>query len=89
MSEQEKKDQPQFYVMGGYLKVNDYKKAWANLWAILPRERKNMLTSIPEFDAQIFKDITGIDVTEDTARDDKKAKILAKIEELRKEADQL
>jgi len=47
----------------GYLKVYEYKEAWKNWWKI--NKSKNMIKSIkelPNFDAVIFKEITGITI---------------------------
>ena len=39
-----------------------YKDAWANAWKIMDEEDKNKILSIPQFDADIFKAITGIEI---------------------------
>ena len=39
-----------------------YKDAWANAWKIMTEEDKNKILSIPQFDADIFKAITGIEI---------------------------
>ena len=46
--------------IGGYLKVNTYEEAWANWWAKLSEKDKKTIQEIPNFDPEIFKDITGI-----------------------------
>lgn len=46
----------------GYLKVNTYEEAWAKWWAELNEEDRQTIQEIPNFDRDIFKDITGIDV---------------------------
>lgn len=45
---------------GGYLKVYTYEEAWANWWAKLSEKDKQTIKEIPNFDPEIFKDITGI-----------------------------
>ena len=62
MTKDEKEDNPNFSTTNGCLKIYSYQEAWKNLWNVLPQDRKNMLTEIEEFDAEIFKEITGIDV---------------------------
>ena len=39
-----------------------YKDAWTNAWKIMDEEDKNKILSIPQFDADIFKAITGIEI---------------------------
>jgi uncharacterized membrane protein len=92
MTDQEKKDQPKFYVMTGYLKTYNYHEAWKNLWDKLPQARKDMLVSIPEFDPAVFKEITGIDVSGSSKKDEliKKAQeLLDKAKELQDQANNL
>ncbi len=36
---------------------------WEESWKELPQEELDYIKSLPEFDAEIFKSITGIDVT--------------------------
>ena len=60
MTDEEKKGNPKAYVCGGYLKVYQYKEAWANLWKTLDEEQKNAFKTLPNYDPVIFEDITGI-----------------------------
>lgn len=62
---------------------------WYSSWKDMPQKAIDYLVSLPEFDAGIFKEITGLDVTKKPDNSEKKAKILARIEELKKEADSL
>ena len=62
MSEEEKKDNETAFVCGGYLKVYTYKEAWANLWKTLGEKEKNSFKTLPNFDSDIFEDITGIKI---------------------------
>ena len=49
----------------GYLKKYTYKEAWKNMWNELTEEEKDIImTELPNFDKDIFKEITGIDVDE-------------------------
>ena len=62
MTEEEKLDHPEHETVGGYLKemdLSDNAKIW---WRGLTDAEKNVITSMPNFDAQIFKKITGVDV---------------------------
>ena len=42
-----------------------YKDAWARAWAVRADDDEARLRALPGFDAEIFRDITGIDLTED------------------------
>lgn len=62
MTDAEKKADPEFYVRGGYLKEYDYKEAWANFWKDTDEENRQKFLNLPNFDAEVFKEITGVDV---------------------------
>ena len=62
MTEEEKEQHPEYETTGGYLKKYDkseYNQLW---WDSLSDYEKNVIKSLPNFDAEIFKEITGIDV---------------------------
>ena len=48
----------------GYLKEYSYKEACANWWNELTEENREIIMSIPNFDADKFKEITGINLKE-------------------------
>ena len=62
MSEEEKKAHPEHETLGGYLKTVPFKDACALMWSNLTDEEKAEVQKIPNFDADIFKRITGIEV---------------------------
>ena len=62
MTEKEKEEHPEHETLGGYLKIIDYKTACAIMWENLDDEEKQAVKEIPNFDADIFKEITGIEV---------------------------
>jgi len=62
MTTQEKKEQADFHVRGGYLKTYEWEEAWANYWRDSDQEEKDKVLNLPNFDPEIFKEITGIDV---------------------------
>ena len=65
MTEEEKEQHPQYKTTGGYLKKYEYKEACKNMWNELTEEEKDIImTELPNFDKDIFKEITGIDVDE-------------------------
>ena len=47
---------------GGRLIVKEYSEAWADWWDDLSPDKRAIIQQIPNFDAEIFKDITGIDL---------------------------
>ena len=62
MTDEEKKQHPEYSVTGGFLKnieVEGKKQEW---WDSLTKEKKDTVMSLPNFDKDIFKEITGIDV---------------------------
>ena len=61
MTEQELKDFPEAKQMGGYLKTLPFKEACQIWWKENPDRHQDFL-SLPSFNPEIFKEITGIDV---------------------------
>ena len=62
MTDEEKAAHPEAKTTGGYLKertTGDNARKW---WAGLSADDRNIIFSLPNFDAEIFKEITGIDV---------------------------
>lgn len=62
MTPEEKAKFPKHETTGGYLKTIPIKEAWANFWGNLSDDKKKVFTSLENFDKNIFKEITGIDV---------------------------
>ena len=62
MSEDEKKAHPEHEALGGYLKTVDYKTACKMMWDKLDDTEKQAVKDIPNFDAAVFEEITGIKV---------------------------
>ena len=62
MTDMEKENNKNAYVCGGYLKVYEYKEAWANLWDTLDDDEKESFKTLPNFDTDVFEDITGINL---------------------------
>ena len=48
--------------MGGILKTLTYKEAWAEYWGRASEKDKKWFQSLPNFDAEIFEEITGVKV---------------------------
>ena len=87
MTDEEKKNDPQFFVRQGYLKTFEWNEAWSNFWKDTDEENRKKFLNLPNFDAKIFKEITGIDV--DVKVDQKKQELLDKADELIKQANEL
>ena len=65
MTDEEKAAHPEAETTGGYLKERttaDNARKW---WAGLSADDRNVILSLPNFDAAIFKEITGVDVSKD------------------------
>ena len=59
---EEKTADPQKELIGGYLRTYTMEEAWANWWDELDDKKREIIKEIPNFDPEIFKDITGIEV---------------------------
>ena len=64
MTDEEKENHPSHETTGGYLKVLDESECGQIWWNSLSHHEKNVIKSLPNFDAKIFKECTGIDVNE-------------------------
>ena len=62
MSVKEKKENPSYKTTGGYLKKRTYHEAWQIMWGSWTKEQQNSIKKLPNFDKDIFKEITGIEV---------------------------
>ena len=62
MTEEEKEQYPKYKTTGGYLKKLDKSEGNQLWWNTLSDCDKNVIISLPNFDAKIFKEITGIDI---------------------------
>ena len=65
MTEQERNDNPKYEASDGYTKTIPLKEAWKNAWGNWSDENKKVFTTLPNFDAAIFEEITGIKVNID------------------------
>ena len=62
MTDEEKTAHPEHKTTGGYLKVRDNTDVCTEWWNGLPKNEKQIIMNIPNFDAEKFKKITGIEV---------------------------
>ena len=65
MSQQEKEQHPEYVTTGGYLKKYDYKEAFRKSFEVAKKkadwpEQLEKLKALPNFDAKIFEEISGI-----------------------------
>ena len=65
MTDQQKVDHPTHEQTGGVLLTYDhtYHQAWEIAWAEMNQATKDRFLNLPNFDAEKFKQITGIDTT--------------------------
>jgi hypothetical protein len=65
MTAEEKEKYSDWETTDGYLKSIPIKEAWANAWHNFTDANKKVFTTLPNFDASIFEEITGINVSHD------------------------
>ena len=75
MTSDEKEIYPVYKEIGGYLKRISYEDAWKNWWDNASQTDKDKILNIKYFDAQIFKEITGLDVASMKSLHGKKVKV--------------
>jgi len=64
MTEEEKAAHPEHETTGGYLKTVGFKEACKIMWDNLNDDDKQAVMSLPNFDVEVFEEITGINVKE-------------------------
>lgn len=62
MTDEEKEQHPEHETTGGYLKVIPFKDACKLMWDNLTDDEKQAVKELPNFDTEVFKEITGIEV---------------------------
>ena len=62
MTDEEKEHHPEYEVVGGYLKILDESECGQLWWDSLSEHKKNIIKSIPNFEAKIFEQCTGIKI---------------------------
>jgi hypothetical protein len=62
MTDAEKVAHPEHETTGGYLKKLDESECAQNWWDSLSERDRSVIKALPNFDAEIFKKCTGIDV---------------------------
>ena len=93
MIEKEKEAYPSYITCGGYIKSYTDKQAWRNSWENTDIEDRKKCLSLPNWDNEIFKEISWIDVEEELSiKDDceqKKKELIEKANELLDKAQEL
>ena len=62
MTDEEKAAHLEHETTGGYLKTVGFKTACGLMWENMTDDEKESVKDIPNFDAEVFKEITGISV---------------------------
>ena len=65
MTDEEKAANPTYETTGGYLKVLDESECGQIWWDSLTDDKKKIIKSIPNFDAEIFEQCTGIKIVKE------------------------
>jgi len=66
MSDQEKEDNPSYKTTGGYLRVYGYQEAFQKSYNAANREDQLKIKELPNFDADVFFEISGIRIDAET-----------------------
>jgi len=59
--EEKEEHKKEIETCGGFLKTLDYKEAWRLAWNKADKEERKKLFDLPNWNNEIFKEITGID----------------------------
>ena len=86
MTDEEKAANESHGNTGGYLKKLDYKEEFQRSYREASEDDRKKVFNIPNFDADKFFEISGIDVRIDEEKESKKAELIAKAEELLEQA---
>jgi hypothetical protein len=62
MTDKEKEDFPSYTTCGGYLARKEYKQAWRESWDKADEDDRRKVMDLPNWNNEIFKEISGIDV---------------------------
>ena len=64
MTDAEKEAHPSHETTGGYLRVNDIKEQYQKAYAATSEEDRELTRQLPNFDAEVLLEITGVDMRE-------------------------
>ena len=69
-TEEEKEEhKTEIETCGGFLKTLEYKEAWRLAWDKASKEEHEQLLKLPNWDNEVFKEITGIDAEAEIAKE--------------------
>ena len=68
--EEKKAHKKEIETCGGFLKVLEYKEAWRLAWDKASKAEHKELFDLPNWDNEVFKEITGIDAEAEIAKED-------------------
>ena len=88
MTDEDKLENPHWETTCGYLRSYDYKEAFQKSYNNASQEEKDLLLTLPNFDADVFFEISGIDVRKPD-NSDKIQKLKDAQEELIKKAEEI
>ena len=88
MTDKEKKENTGYMTTCGYLREYEYKEAFKKSWDEADKEDRKKIFNIPNFDADIFFEISGIDVRQKD-NTDKINKLVAMQQELINKAEEI
>ena len=67
--EEKRKHKTEIETCGGYLKTLEYKEAWRLAWDKASKEEHKKLLKLPNWNNEVFKEITGIDAESEIAKE--------------------
>ena len=69
-SEEKEKYKNEIETCGGFLKILEYKEAFKLAWDKASKEEHKKLLDLPNWDNEIFKEISGIDAEAEIKKED-------------------
>jgi len=69
MTETEKEENPEYKTTGGFLRKNDMKEEWRKAYESASEEEIQMVRDLPNFDYDVFEEITGLDLRTTEVKD--------------------
>ena len=67
--EEKKEHREEIETSGGFLKTLEYKEAWRLAWDKVSKKEHEQLLKLPNWDNEVFKEITGIDAEAEIAEE--------------------
>ena len=68
--EEKKEHKAEIETSGGYLKTLEYEEAWQLAWDKVGKEEHEKLLKLPNWNNEVFKEITGIDAEAEIAKEE-------------------